>query len=196
MIDTTVGLTTEQETPESRRNFGENRTMLLLHVCCAPCAAGCVERLLATGREVKLYYSNSNIATLEEFERRLESVERLAKIFSLGLEVDPYDHASWRQAITGLENEPERGRRCHVCFWRSLSRTAHRAAALGAKFATTLTVSPHKPSRVICGVGAAWRHFEPWDFKKQDGFKRSRELAREHDFYLQNFCGCEFSTRE
>ena len=66
--------------------------MLLLHVCCAPCAAGCVERLLETGREVRLYYSNSNITTKEEFERRLDSVERLAGIFGLALEVDPYDH--------------------------------------------------------------------------------------------------------
>lgn len=175
---------------------GADRSMLLLHVCCAPCAAGCVERLVATGREIRLYYSNSNIATEEEFERRLESVRRLAGIFDLGLEIDPYDHASWRQAIAGYEGEPERGGRCPPCFGRSLGRTAERAAMLGAKFATTLTVSPHKPSGVIFGIGAQWNHFEPWDFKKQDGFRRSRVLAREHGFYLQNFCGCEFSVRD
>ena len=84
--------------------------MLLLHVCCAPCAAGCVERLLETGREVRLYYSNSNITTKEEFERRLDSVERLAGIFGLALEVDPYDHDGWRGAVAGFESEPERGR--------------------------------------------------------------------------------------
>jgi len=196
MIDTTEQLTMEKEPLESPHGFGANQAMLLLHVCCAPCASGCIERLIATGRKVRLYYSNSNIATKEEFERRLESVERLAGIFDLEFEVDSYDHDSWRKAITGLEGEPERGRRCPVCFWRSLDRTAHRAAELGAKFATTLTVSPHKPSRVIFGVGSAWHHFEPWDFKKQDGFKRSRELAHEHNFYLQNFCGCEFSIRD
>ena len=54
---------------------------LLLHVCCAPCAAGCVERLIAEDREVTLYFSNSNIATEEEFARRLVSVEALARIF-------------------------------------------------------------------------------------------------------------------
>ena len=62
-------------------------------------------------------------------------------------------------------------------------------------FATTLTVSPHKNSRLIFEVGGRYEHFEPWDFKKKDGFKRSRELAREYGFYLQNFCGCEFSVR-
>ena len=124
-------------------------TPLLLHVCCAPCAAGCVERLLETGREIRLYYSNSNIATGEEFERRLASVEQLAGIFDLKLEVDPYRHADWEQSIAGYEAEPERGLRCPLCFGWSLGRTAERAARLGAHFATTLTVSPHKPSRVI-----------------------------------------------
>ncbi len=169
--------------------------LLLLHVCCAPCASGCVERLLATGREVRLYYSNSNLATEEEFECRLESVRQLAGIFDLSLEIDRYDHAAWLATIAGYENEPERGGRCSFCFRRSLQRTALHAAALSANFATTLTVSPHKSSRVIFGVGAEWGHFEPWDFKKQDGFRRSRELSREHGFYLQDFCGCEFSRR-
>lgn len=176
---------------------GADRTsMLLLHVCCAPCASGCVERLMATGREIRLYYSNSNIVSEEEFERRLEAVRRLAGVFDLGLEIDSYDHAAWRRAVAGYEHEPERGGRCPHCFRRSLDRTARRAGALGANFATTLTVSPHKPSRVIFEVGADWNHFEPWDFKKQDGFGRSRALAREHNFYLQNFCGCEFSVRD
>lgn len=171
-------------------------TKLLLHVCCAPCAAGCVERLLEAGRQVTLYYSNSNIATADEFERRLESVRALAGIFDLPLEIDRYDHPSWLECAGCLAAEPERGARCPVCFNFSLERTARRAAALGANFATTLTVSPHKSSRVIFEVGSRWDHFEPHDFKKKNGFLRSRELARKYGFYLQNFCGCEFSRRE
>ncbi|MDR0933023.1 MAG: epoxyqueuosine reductase QueH [Victivallales bacterium] len=167
--------------------------MLLLHVCCAPCAAGCVERLLAAGREVRLYYSNSNINTVEEFERRLASVERLAGIFALKLEIDPYDHKAWAKAVAGYEPEPERGKRCTLCFARSLGQTARRAKELNANFATTLTVSPHKSSPVIFEVGRVYDNFEAWDFKKQDGFKHGRELAKQHGFYLQNFCGCEYS---
>ena len=36
---------------------------ILLHVCCAPCGGGCVERLLAEGRRPLLYYSNSNLVS-------------------------------------------------------------------------------------------------------------------------------------
>ena len=166
---------------------------ILLHICCAPCGGGCVERLLAEGRSVRLYYSNGNLATLEEFERRLDSVKLLARHFGVELEVDPYDHAAYLERVAGLENEPERGLRCRECFEHNLGRAAQRAAELKRPFATTLTVSPHKSSALIFAVGGAWANFEPIDFKKRDGFLRSNQIARELGFYRQNFCGCEFS---
>ena len=168
---------------------------LLLHVCCAPCGGGCVERLLAEGRTPLLYYSNGNLASHEEFERRLDSVKVLAKHFDVPLEVDPYDHAAYLERVAGLENEPERGLRCRECFRYNLGRAAERAAVLGLPFATTLTVSPHKSSALIFEVGGAWNHFEAIDFKKRDGFLRSNQIARELGFYRQKFCGCEFSLR-
>ena len=68
---------------------------LLLHTCCAPCASGCIERLVAEEREVTLYFSNSNINAAEEFEKRLETVCKFAKAFQLEVLVDDYDHAAW-----------------------------------------------------------------------------------------------------
>ena len=168
---------------------------LLLHICCAPCGGGCVERLLGEWREVRLYYSNSNIATVEEFERRLGSVRVLARHFAVELEVDDYDHAAYLKCVRGLEAEPERGARCARCFAFSLDRTARRAAELGMNFSTTLTVSPHKCSATVFAAGGVHPHFEAIDFKKRDGFLRSNQIARELGFYRQRFCGCEFSLR-
>lgn len=168
---------------------------ILLHVCCAPCAVGCVERLLDENREIILYFSNSNIATQAEFEKRRSAVEELAKIYHLPLEVDTYDHAAWLEQISGLEAEPERGARCPICFGFSLARTAKRAAELNLGFTTTLTVSPYKSSQTIFKVGAQWDNFEAYDFKKRNGYQRSCELTRQYGFYRQNFCGCEFSCR-
>ena len=169
---------------------------ILLHVCCAPCATACVERLVAENREVSLYFSNSNINSEAEFEKRLAYVEKIAGIFDVGLEVDPYRHDDWLEHVRGLENEAERGLRCVKCFDWSLSRTARKAAESGIEFfATTLTVSPHKDSRVIFEAGKRYSGFEPWDFKKRNGFMRSRELSSEFALYRQNYCGCEFSIR-
>ncbi len=169
--------------------------LLLLHICCAPCGGGCVERLLNGGRQVRLYYSNSNLADAAEFGHRLEWVRFLAELNHLELEVDPYDHEAWLRHVSGLEMEPERGLRCTACFGYSLMRTALRAQELGCHFATTLTVSPMKSSKTIFAVGGQYASFEPWDFKKQDGYLRSCRIAAEYGFYRQEFCGCEFSRR-
>ena len=52
---------------------------ILLQTCCGPCASACVERLLEEGRSCVLYFSNSNLVSEEEFLRRLECVEVLAR---------------------------------------------------------------------------------------------------------------------
>lgn len=140
-----------------------------------------------------MYFSNSNLCDEEEYAKRLAAARTVADHFGLELIADPYDHNAWLAAVQGLENEPERGARCSACFCFSLTRTAEMAQRLGMSFATTLTVSPHKNSAVIFDIGAAWEHFEPWDFKKKDGFRLSIENSRELGLYRQNFCGCEFS---
>jgi predicted adenine nucleotide alpha hydrolase (AANH) superfamily ATPase len=157
------------------------------------------------GRRPVLYYSNSNICTPEEYEKRLESVRNLAGKTGMELIIDPYDHENWLEAAAGLEDEPEGGRRCARCFRFSLSRTFVKAQELGVRhFTTTLTISPHKNSKLIFSIGleiAAPQGKPPGvqfleiDFKKQGGFQRSVELSKEHGLYRQNFCGCEFSLR-
>lgn len=169
---------------------------LLLHCCCGPCASACIERLLEEKRSPVLFFSNSNIISREEFDKRLACVKFLAEKYSLDLIIDPYDHTAWLEHIRQLENyekEPERGRRCSLCFEFSLKRTAIYAQKNGFSFATSLTVSPHKNSRLIFSIGEKYPHFECWDFKKKDGFIRSIQLSKEYGFYRQDFCGCEFS---
>lgn len=180
----------------SAKNRPEPGESLLLHVCCAPCAAGCVERLLANYRKVGFYFSNSNLATEEEFEKRLSAVEKLAELFSVPLWVDRYDHGSWLRNCAPFAGAPEGGERCLHCFRHNLGRTAGTAAGLGFEtFATSLTVSPLKSSAAVFAEAADFPAFRPWNFKKESGYLRGRAIARENGFYLQNFCGCEFSRR-
>lgn len=167
---------------------------VLLHVCCAGCAAACIDRLLANGYHVSLFYSNSNINTEDEFLKRREDALKLSTITGLKIYEDPYDHQAWLKVISGFENEPEKGERCKRCFEYNLGRTAQKAAELNIPhFTTTLTVSPHKISKVLFSIGERFPGFLPLDFKKQDGFKRSMELSRKYEFYRQSYCGCEFS---
>jgi len=169
---------------------------ILLHCCCAPCSSASIERLLADGYEVVLFYSNSNIFPKKEFDKRLIYMQKLAEIYKLELVVGEYDHASWSEVVKGLENEPEKGRRCAACFAYNLATAEAKAKELGIEeFTTTLTVSPHKISEMIFNAAKGMQGYVPYNFKKQDGFKKSLQLSEKYGLYRQNYCGCEYSLR-
>ncbi|MBR7155994.1 MAG: epoxyqueuosine reductase QueH [Lentisphaeria bacterium] len=169
---------------------------LLLHICCAPCGGGCIDHPFLAENSLTiagLFYSNSNLNSREEYLRRLQYVMQLGEIFSIPVEADPYDHNAYLAAVSGLEKEPERGRRCQRCFEFNLARTAARAAADNMLFATTLTVSPLKSSALIFDIGSKYENFVPLDFKKRNGYLTGVNRAKEYGFYRQSYCGCEFS---
>lgn len=168
---------------------------LLLHTCCGPCASGCTGLLQENGRDFVLYFSNSNLCDEAEYEKRLSAAQQLAEYLGVELIADPYDHEAWLKAVAGYEDEPERGVRCRYCFAFSLGRAAKLAEERGMNFATSLTVSPHKSSKLIFEIGSAYNNFAPWDFKKRDGFLKGNRRAKALDLYRQNYCGCEFSYR-
>jgi len=170
---------------------------ILLHTCCAPCAAGSYERLRELGYEITFLYSNSNIYPRAEHDIRLENIRKLADALGIELLCDTYDHDSWLKRVQGLENEPEKGGRCAVCFEVNLGRAAFFAERHGIeKFTTTLTVSPHKESQKIFDAGRRFPRYIEFDFKKKGGSARSSMLCREFGLYRQSYCGCEFSLRD
>ncbi|MCL2109125.1 MAG: epoxyqueuosine reductase QueH [Oscillospiraceae bacterium] len=167
---------------------------LLLHTCCAPCGSAVLEKVL-DNFEITLFFYNPNIMPFDEYKKRLVEVRRLALIFGVGLIEGDYDCEAFLHSTAGLETEREGGRRCEICMRLRLQKTAEFAVANGFdRFTTTLSVSPHKNFAVISGIIAELdpeRGFSQ-DFKKQDGYKRSVELSKEHGFYRQNYCGCNY----
>ena len=85
---------------------------ILLHACCAPCSGAILECLRDNGIAPVVYFSNSNIWPREEYDLRLSELRRYAALMGVELVEDAYDHAAWREAVRGLEDEPERGARC------------------------------------------------------------------------------------
>ena len=160
---------------------------VLLHVCCAPCSTHSIEAL-KKDYEVSLFFSNSNIYPVEEYEKRLENARKAARAYGLELIEDKYDNEEWMNHVKGLENEPEKGKRCAKCFEYNLKRAADYALSNNFElFTTTLTISPHKDSKVIFSIGKMLGNFLDADFKKNDGFKDSIELSRKHGLYRQNY---------
>lgn len=177
------------------------RPRLLLHVCCAPCATAVMERL-SRDYQVTAYFYGPNIHPEQEYELRLGEMQRMAIELSVPLISGPYDPDRWFQQTAGHEHDLEGGERCQLCYRLRLENAAHLARNSGfERFATTLSVSPHKQAEAINQIGQeiAERHqlkFLAADFKKQNGFKRSVELSHRMGLYRQSYCGCTYSRRQ
>ena len=215
---------------------------VLLHACCAPCSSAIVEWLLAHGVEPVIYYYNPNIYPFEEYEKRKNESKRHAE--SLGirwiegndelritndelritndeLRITNYElaHSKWLEAVKGLENEPERGKRCAACFYHRLQATARKAEELGIPFfATTLASSRWKNLEQINEAGEKAEEklritnyelritnyelritetrFWAQNWRKDGLQERRNELLKEYGFYNQTYCGCEYSRGE
>ena len=176
---------------------------LLLHACCGPCAAPVLERLQPYFRITILYY-NPNTAPETEFLRRLEALETIsaAQPEPVKVLVPEYRPEAFYGPAAGMEQLPEGGKRCHLCWELRLQETALQAKKLGFPwFGSTLTVGPTKNARIINPMGDALaKEFSlRWltaDFKKDGGYDRARILCQQYGLYRQDFCGCASSYRE
>ncbi len=179
------------------------KNKILLNVCCAPDATHTINALREAGYEPVTFFYNPNIHPRDEYFKRVEDMKKLAKETAVENITDvPYDIEEWFALCRPLAKEPERGRRCEVCFRMRMYKTAQKAKELGMEiFATTLTISPHKDTALINRLGkeAAEKYgvkYYESNFKKQDGFKKSIVLSKEHDLYRQDYCGCSYSLLE
>ena len=178
---------------------------ILLHACCAPCSSAVLERL-ADQFEVTIFYYNPNITDPEEYHKRIEEIKKLIQMihpkYTVSLIEGNYEPDQFFLMAKGLEEEPERGKRCYKCYDMRLRETAKIAEEFHFPyFCTTLTLSPHKNAIWINEIGESLgKEFDTIylysDFKKKNGYKRSIELSREYDLYRQDYCGCIYSKRD
>ena len=176
---------------------------LLLHSCCAPCAGEIMDAVAASGIDTTIFFYNPNIHPKEEYEIRKNENIRYANKLGFDFVDADYDKENWFERVQGLENEPERGKRCTVCFDMRFERSALYAFENNFKvFATTLGISRWKDLNQIntSGLKAAKRYNELqfWDFnwRKQGGSARMLEISKQENFYKQEYCGCVYSLRD
>lgn len=168
---------------------------LLLHSCCGPCSSSVIEKLFPYF-EITVYYYNPNILPAKEYNKRKEEQKRLLDILKVNFIEGEYDPEHFAFAIKGKESLPEGSERCKECYRFRLENTAKIAKEKGFDyFTTTLSVSPHKNTDWINEIlENLEREFGikclPSDFKKENGYLRSIELAKEYGLYRQGYCGC------
>ncbi len=181
----------------------EGTRRVLVHVCCAPCSGGMIERALEEGVRLTLAFINPNIHPREEYDRRRAEVVRFAASRGVPLVEVPYDPATWFAAVRGHEDAPEGGERCRLCMALRLRESARVAVGEGCDaLATSLGVSRRKKRELVNACGreavASFPGLRFWarDWRKQGGEELSRRVALREGFYRQTFCGCVFSHKK
>jgi predicted adenine nucleotide alpha hydrolase (AANH) superfamily ATPase len=169
---------------------------VLIHVCCAHCAAYTVEYWRQQGYEVAGFWYNPNIHPYTEHQLRLESMKKLATQINMTLIIaEGYDMPAYFRRVAGHEDE-----RCRHCFELRLSRTAEIAREKGCDgFTTTLLISPHQKHELIKEAGERLAGEKGVAFLYADLRKRysdSRHITKPLDLYRQQYCGCVYSEWE
>jgi len=169
---------------------------LLFHVCCGPCATAPLKKLLADGHEVTGLFYNPNIHPYTEYQKRLESAQKLFDDLGVKLIVrDQYDLVGFLRRAVYRETE-----RCAACYEMRLMETA--AIAKHGQFdafTSSLLVSPMQKFDTIIHVGREAADAYGVKFYEEDFrplYKDTYALSKEHGLYRQQYCGCIYSERE
>ncbi|MBO4480455.1 MAG: epoxyqueuosine reductase QueH [Alphaproteobacteria bacterium] len=173
---------------------------LVLMSCCAPCSAGAIKQLV--DHEIPgiddfiVLFFNPNIFPASEYARRMQEQVKYCEKLGVKYVIGNYDHDAWRAAVHGLENEPERGDRCSICFAYRFEYAKRFARENGYDaVASVFGVSRHKnQTQVDTAAESALDDIQYLPVKWNENLRQ--QINRESDFYRQNYCGCEFSIRK
>ncbi len=181
---------------------------LYLHACCGPCASVAVPDWRRQGFEVRACFFNPNIEPAVEYQRRLDSMYRLAQGLDVPLDVIGEAEAGeesaralevWRDSWQ-VQGPADRQGRCRLCIVLRLFETARQAAALDIpQFATTLAISPYQPHDIIREAGTMAAAAFNVEFLYRDQrplYREHYEQSRRFGLYRQKYCGCALSKWE
>lgn len=161
-----------------------------------------VEKLQKDGYDVTGFFYNPNIHPIKELEFREKELRRVAAMKNWNVVYPEQDWKNWFQQVKGYEKEPEKGKRCTICFRMRLEKTFQYAREKGFDIvASTLSISPYKVTSQINEEGEKLARqysieFLPESFKKQNGFNIGKKMATDLGIQHQDYCGCVYSKVE
>ena len=177
---------------------------MLVHICCSVDSHFFLQRLRRDFPDEPLtgFFYDPNIHPYAEYRLRYLDVQRSCDKLGIDLIEGEYDLDAWYDAVRGLENAPEKGERCEVCFDRRFEVSARKALELGEKkMTTTLLVSPLKSQQQLKASGEAFEkahglEFIFLDYRSDGGTQEQSRVTKEEQLYRQDYCGCLFGLTQ
>lgn len=139
---------------------------------------------------------NPNIHPQVEYQKRFDSVVSLSKDESFDVIFDDECMLEyWKEKL-----DPEKSKRCGICYALRLDKTAKIAKEKGFDaFTTTLLASPWQDHDKIIelaesaakkyGISFFYKDFRPY-------YREGKNEAYKRGYYLQKYCGCIYSYNE
>ena len=174
---------------------------MLVHICCSVDSHFFLQKLQKLYPHETLigFFYDPNIHPMSEYQLRLLDVRRSCQKLGITLYEGVYNYEGWVEAVRGLEEEPEKGKRCEVCFDNRLEESARKDLEIGQKtLTTTLLTSPKKSlqqlaySLNVITEKYGLESVVP-DFRKNGGTQEQFALAKKDQLYHQDYCGCFFA---
>ncbi len=169
----------------------------LLLSCCAPCSCAVIQKLSEEKADFAVLFYNPNIRPLAEYQKRCDENKKLCEQYKVDFIELEYDNEYWCSLTKGLENLPERGERCSICFGMRLERTFKYAKENNFDaVASVLGISRYKNLEQVNRVahevanraGLPYLEIEG----RKDGMQELRtRLIKDLGLYNQDYCGCK-----
>ncbi|MBO5039440.1 MAG: epoxyqueuosine reductase QueH [Alphaproteobacteria bacterium] len=172
---------------------------ILLLSCCAPCACAVIKKLKDEKQNFTVAFYNPNIHPKAEYEKRRDEQKRLCTLWNIPFVELPYEPDVWLAAASLYKDEPERGKRCSICFELRLKKVMQYAKENNfTAVASVLGVSRYKDLNQV--NTAANRASVQTDIPyleiegRKHGMQQARlDLIKELNLYNQTYCGCIYS---
>lgn len=177
--------------------MSERKEKFLLLSCCAPCSCAVIKILAEQGADFAVVFYNPNIRPYAEYLKRRDENSRVCAFYGVPFIELEYDNERWCTLTQGLENEPERGKRCSICFEMRLKRVMEYALANGyTQVASVLGVSRWKNLAQVNAAAEAAAAQTGATYLQIEGRKGGRQelraaLIKELNLYNQTYCGCQ-----
>lgn len=175
---------------------------ILLLSCCAPCACAVIKKLHDDGVDFAVAFYNPNIHPEAEYIKRRDEQKRLCEQWNIQFVEFEYNPEVWFKQTLPYKDEPERGKRCDICFELRLKRVMQYAKENGFEaIASVLGVSRWKnlaqvnaaAARASAQVGVPYVEIEG----RKHGMQEARlALIKELQLYNQDYCGCVYSEQQ
>ena len=159
--------------------------------------------------DITVFYNNSNIYPLSEFELRYDTlktyIDNLNKEYNTNIKLikKEYKNDEFNIILEKRKNDKEGNVRCFMCYSLRYKELVEYASENNFEYVcSVMTISRQKNeemiNKILEGYANKYKNIKYLysNFKKNGGLEKAQKIIKKEKFYSQNYCGCKFSMRE